>query len=86
MVLVLSCTGANGGTTAGCAATLQATPIDGVCGSSNGGIFTAAPSAGLCSADQRLRSLEMVPGLELYGANGGATAGCAATLQATYVG
>ncbi|MCK9363820.1 MAG: Ig-like domain-containing protein [Syntrophales bacterium] len=76
-----SCTGANGGTTAACAATLEAPPVDGVCGSANGGIFTTAPSAYLCSAG----SATSVTGNGSWswsctGANGGTTAACAATL------
>jgi len=81
-----SCTGANGGATAACAATLQGTPVDGVCGSSNGGIFTTAPAAGLCGAGSATSVTGDGPwSWTCTGANGGATAACAATLQGTYV-
>ena len=64
----------------------QATPVDGVCGSSNGGIFTTVPSAGLCDAGSATSVIGDGPwSWSCTGANGGATAACAATLQGTYV-
>ncbi|MHB8090294.1 MAG: Kelch repeat-containing protein [Syntrophales bacterium] len=77
-----SCTGANGGTTVICAATLQAPPLDGVCGSSNGGVFTTAPSSDLCGAGSATSVTGDGPwSWSCTGANGGATASCAATLE-----
>jgi N-acetylneuraminic acid mutarotase len=57
------------------------TLIDGVCGSANGGIFTTAPSAGLCGAGSATSVTGTGPwSWSCTGANGGATAACAATL------
>lgn len=41
-----TCTGAHGGTAATCSAPKK---LDGACGTSNGAVLTAAPSANLCS-------------------------------------
>lgn len=47
-----SCQGSNGGTTATCSAQKESIPepVNGVCGSSNGGTFSAIPTTNLCSA------------------------------------
>ena len=39
----------NGGTNASCQANLAITPVNGQCGSANGGTFTSAPTTNLCS-------------------------------------
>jgi N-acetylneuraminic acid mutarotase len=59
---------------------------DGVCGSSNGGTFTTAPSAGLCSAGSATSVTGIGPwSWSCTGANGGTTADCTATIQTTPV-
>jgi hypothetical protein len=45
-----SCIGQNGGTTANCAAYKTADPINGQCGSSNGGTFSSEPTTNLCNS------------------------------------
>jgi hypothetical protein len=58
------------------------TVVNGTCGSSNGGIFTAAPTANLCSSG----AASVVSGTGPFawtcgGSNGGTTASCSAQLQ-----
>ncbi|MFA6348504.1 MAG: PKD domain-containing protein, partial [Candidatus Paceibacterota bacterium] len=45
-----SCVGSNGGSTANCSANKTASPVNGQCGSSNGGSFSSAPTSGLCDS------------------------------------
>jgi hypothetical protein len=57
-------------------------PVDGVCGSSNGGTFTIAPTTGLCSTG----TASAVTGAGPFawtcdGSNGGTAASCSAQLQ-----
>lgn len=79
-----ACAGINGGTTASCSATLAPPPppppTNGVCGSANGVASSSAPSANLCKVGTAGnvalsgQSWKWICG----GANGGATASCAA--------
>ena len=68
--------------TANCtvAATFTAGPINGVCGSANGGIFTTAPTTNLCSAGTPTSVSGNGPwSWSCTGVNGGSTANCSAT-------
>jgi hypothetical protein len=45
-----TCLGLNGGAAASCSTRIPAAPVNGSCGSANGGSFTAPPATNLCSA------------------------------------
>jgi uncharacterized repeat protein (TIGR02543 family) len=63
-------------------ASFTAVPIDGVCGSSNGGTFTIAPDTNLCSAGSATAVMGSGPwNWSCTGANGGTTASCSAEIQ-----
>jgi hypothetical protein len=71
-----TCTGANGGNTATCSALLS---VNGVCGSSNGAIFTGAPSTNLCNSGTASSITGSGPwGWTCNGSNGGASSTCSA--------
>ncbi|MHB8881362.1 MAG: hypothetical protein ACYC69_07595 [Thermodesulfovibrionales bacterium] len=77
-----TCTGSNGGTNANCSANPN-TPVNGVCGTSNGQTLTAAPTSGLCTVG----NASVVSGTGPWswtcsGANGGANVNCSASLAA----
>jgi YD repeat-containing protein len=80
-----SCTGANGGTTSSCSANLQATAINGVCGSANGQTFSTAPTTGLCSAGTATEVTYSVTmwSWSCVGTDGGSTIACMANAQTT---
>jgi hypothetical protein len=44
-----TCKGSNGGITASCSATKQATKVNGACGTANGKEFSSEPTTNLCS-------------------------------------
>ncbi|MDD4409200.1 MAG: hypothetical protein PHW52_00930, partial [Candidatus Pacebacteria bacterium] len=75
---IWSCTGSNGGSTASCYANKSASPINGQCGSSNGGTFSSAPTSGLCnsgtSTSPYLSGSRWI--WSCAGSNGGSTASC----------
>lgn len=80
------CAGSNGGTTAQCAASLKATPVNGTCGASNGESMSSAPITNLCTAG----AASVVSGSGPWnwtcaGSNGGTTAQCIASLQQAVV-
>ncbi|MDR3554780.1 MAG: SBBP repeat-containing protein [Syntrophobacteraceae bacterium] len=73
-----SCTGLNGGTNAGCLANLK---VNGACGSSGGGSFTAAPATNLCGGGTASTVSGSGPWTwSCTGLNGGTNAGCSANL------
>ena len=80
-----TCTGSNGGSTASCYATKTAAPINGQCGSANGGSYSSAPTSGLCNSGTA--SSPYVSGSywvwTCTGSNGGSTASCYATKTAS---
>jgi hypothetical protein len=75
-----SCTGSNGGSTASCSANKSGTsPVNGVCGSSNGQTFATAPTTNLCSAGTATAVSGSGPWTwNCTGSNGGSTASCSA--------
>jgi hypothetical protein len=74
-----SCIGQNGGTTANCAAYKTADPINGQCGSSNGGTFSSEPTTNLCNSGTASSLSGSGPWYwSCSGSNGGSTANCAA--------
>lgn len=76
------CIGINGGDNACCSANKEVppTPINGICGSANGGTFTTAPTTNLCSVGTP--GTTTADSLHYYwpcpGTNGGVTAYCTA--------
>ncbi len=57
-------------------------PVNGACGSSNGGTFTSAPASNLCSAGTASSVSGSGPWTwSCTGSNGGTTAACSASLQ-----
>ena len=61
-------------------ATFTASPINGVCGASNGGTFTAAPTTNLCSSGTATTVSGSGPwSWSCSGSSGGAAANCSAT-------
>jgi uncharacterized repeat protein (TIGR02543 family) len=63
-------------------ANFTAVPIDGVCGSSDGGTFTIAPDTNLCSAGSATAVMGSGPwSWNCTGANGGTTANCSANIR-----
>jgi len=76
-----TCIGLNDGSTASCAAELEAGPVDGVCGSANGQSFPSAPGANLCLAGTASTVAGEGPwNWSCMGMNGGVSAGCSALL------
>jgi len=74
-----SCTGSGGGTTASCSSNRL---INGVCGSSNGGTFSTAPTTNLCSAGNASAVSGTGPWTwNCNGINGGTNASCSANLS-----
>ena len=75
-----TCTGIGSGTTATCSANIQA--VNGVCGSSNGGTFTEAPSTNLCSVGNATTVTGSGPwNWTCTGIGTGTTANCSANAQ-----
>ena len=79
-----SCAGNGGGTTATCSDKVASTPVNGVCGSSNGASLSSAPTANLCTAG----TASSVSGAGPWswgcgGSNGGSAASCVATKTAS---
>ena len=79
-----SCAGSGGGTTATCSALDPPPPVNGACGSANGGTVSTAPTANLCTAG----SASTVSGSGPWswtcaGSNGGSTASCTDKLAST---
>ncbi len=78
-----SCIGVYGGATSGtCTASRGNAPVNGTCGSASGSSFYSAPSSNLCNSG----SVGTVSGAgpwawSCYGANGGSTASCSASLK-----
>jgi hypothetical protein len=73
-----SCFGNGRGTTATCSAK-KAQPVNGACGSSNGGSLASAPTANLCSAGTASTIAGSGPwSWSCAGSNGGTTAACSA--------
>ncbi|HXE25316.1 MAG TPA: hypothetical protein VN637_10550, partial [Roseiarcus sp.] len=65
-------------------ASTSPTPVNGVCGSSNGGSFSTAPTANLCSAGTASAVSGTGPwSWTCAGSNGGTTATCSATKTAS---
>jgi hypothetical protein len=80
-----SCAGASGGSTATCTATkvASAQPVNGACGSSNGGSLTSAPTANLCTAGAASTVSGAGPwSWSCAGSSGGAAASCSAVKTA----
>jgi hypothetical protein len=77
-----TCAGLNGGATASCSATLTTSPVNGACGTANGGKFGNAPSGGaLCSVGTASAVTGSGPwSWNCSGLNGGTTASCSAML------
>ncbi len=74
-----TCQGMDGGTNASCSANVQV--VNGVCGSSNGGTFTSAPTTNLCSAGTFTTVSGSGPwSWTCQGVNGGTNASCSAKL------
>ncbi|MFA5174764.1 MAG: hypothetical protein WC438_06300, partial [Candidatus Pacearchaeota archaeon] len=75
-----TCNGQNGGTTSSCFASKTApTPINGACGSSNGGTFDVVPSTNLCNAGTFSGMSGVGPWYwSCYGTNGGNNVSCSA--------
>jgi alpha-tubulin suppressor-like RCC1 family protein len=75
-----NCNGSNGGTTANCSASV--TPVDGACGTANGGSFPTAPTTNLCSKGTATPVPPTLSGSQwtwsCNGSNGGATVNCSA--------
>jgi hypothetical protein len=80
-----NCIAVNGGTTnARCHADVAATPIDGVCGTANGGSFEAAPETNLCAIGTPSSVSQEGSWLwDCFGSNGGQIANCRATVSQT---
>ncbi len=79
-----SCAGSNGGTTASCSAqrTITQTPVNGVCGSSNNGTFSSAPTTNLCSSGTASTVAGSGPWTwSCAGSNGGSTGSCSAQIS-----
>ncbi len=80
-----SCTGVNSGTTMSCTANKPApapTPVNGVCGSSNGANLTTVPNTNLCNAGTPSSVSGTGPWYwSCTGVNGGTTPKCSATKQ-----
>ena len=84
--LVMELRGSNGGTTATCSATkvASAQPVNGACGSSNGGTVSTKPTANLCTAGTASTVAGTGPwSWSCAGSSGGATASCSDTLAST---
>ncbi|MDD4409933.1 MAG: PKD domain-containing protein, partial [Candidatus Pacebacteria bacterium] len=76
---IWSCSGSNGGSTSNCYANKGADPINGQCGSSNGGSFTSRPTTGLCNSGTESSVSGSGPwSWSCAGSNGGTTAHCSA--------
>jgi hypothetical protein len=74
-----TCQGSNGGTTDSCSASKTPDPVNGVCGSSDGGTFTSAPTANLCSAGTATAVTGLGPWTwSCTGLNGGTADSCSA--------
>ncbi|MCK9578304.1 PKD domain-containing protein [bacterium] len=74
-----TCTGLNGGSNAGCYAYKESSPVNGQCGSSNGGSFSSAPTTGLCNIGTASSITGSGPWYwSCSGTNGGLTANCSA--------
>ena len=79
-----TCAGVNGGTTAYCAASVQAGPINGQCGSADGVAVSAAPTSGLCTAGTPSAVAGTGPwAWTCLGANGGTDATCSAPVKSS---
>jgi hypothetical protein len=77
-----SCTGANGGGTASCAAPLAQQAVSGSCGSANGFPASTAPVSNLCNAGVSSTVTGKGPwAWSCTGSNGGNTASCSAPLS-----
>ncbi|MDD4409495.1 MAG: hypothetical protein PHW52_02455, partial [Candidatus Pacebacteria bacterium] len=75
-----TCTGLNGGTTSSCSASKTPDPINGQCGSSNGGTFTTIPTTGLCNSGTPSSVFGTGPWTwTCTGLNGGGTSNCFAS-------
>ncbi len=79
-----SCSGSNGGSKAQCSATKAPQPVNGKCGSANGGTFSSKPTSNLCSKG----SASSVNGngpwsWSCNGSNGGSSAQCSADKKST---
>jgi hypothetical protein len=75
---VWDCNGLNNGTDASCSATKLPDPINGSCGSAQGGSYQSAPTTGLCSSGSAtnpyLNGTNWI--WNCNGSNGGTTASC----------
>ncbi|MCK9578750.1 hypothetical protein M0R01_04670, partial [bacterium] len=76
-----TCSGTNGGTSASCSASRNPTPVNGSCGTANGGNFLLIPTTNLCAVG----TASLVSGTGPWtwtcsGTNGGTTASCSANL------
>ena len=80
-----TCQGTNGGPDATCSANKQG-PVAGVCGTSNGGTFTSAPTTNLCSAGTETTVSGSGPwNWTCQGLYGGSNANCSANKQGSPV-
>jgi len=78
-----ACSGSNGGSSVACSASRSSapTPVNGVCGSSNGANLSSAPTTNLCSSGTATIVLGTGPWTwSCSGSNGGSTASCSANL------
>jgi prepilin-type N-terminal cleavage/methylation domain-containing protein len=77
-----TCVGLNTGTTASCTASRNNTPVNGVCGTSNGSNFYSIPSSNLCTAGTPSSVGGSGPWTwTCNGLYGGTTANCSANLS-----
>jgi hypothetical protein len=75
------CEGSGGGSSSACYSAIVETPINGVCGSNNGGSFSELPILNRCETGNEQGSLlQTLDGWtwSCYGYNGGSTASCSA--------
>lgn len=76
------CRGSDGGSDASCSADREANPTNGACGSSHGGVFSAAPNRNLCSIGNPSPVSGSGPWTwNCLGFNGGSDASCRARRQ-----
>ncbi|MDD4410008.1 MAG: PKD domain-containing protein, partial [Candidatus Pacebacteria bacterium] len=77
---IWTCTGSNGGSTSSCFAIKGVDPVNGQCGSSNGGTFSSVPTTGLCNSGTATSVYGTGPWTwTCVGSNGGSTSSCFAS-------